>query len=386
LVALSMFAWGSRLLSEKLGLWAAIIFTVSLQTFLHAKAAVADMWLVLFMTLASWSGYELLTKKQTSNPQWKWWCIFYLSLGLAFLAKGPIGWLPLLAIAVMKFIDRESVSAKHFRFVRGILLMLAIVCLWGVPALVRTNGEFFKVGIMHHVVDRSFNAMEGHGSNSLGLYFLLLPFYFVTIFLSFFPWSIKLPRLVAKLRRNRDYIDNYLVVGIALVFIVFTLVKTKLPHYTLPALPLLSLLLARMLIADGANDFLRNCAVAWSVVFFAIAFTIPPCIARLFPAYALFQQSRDQLTPQMQFAASDYSEPSLVWYFRDRAKGFLTTQKPGASTRFMAQEGPRFVIIPTSQVEGLFSDRPSNWKLFSTQGFNLAKGKQIDLTLILKPE
>ena len=43
----------------KVGWWAAIIFTLSLQTFVHAKAAVADMWLVLFMTLAHWAGYEL---------------------------------------------------------------------------------------------------------------------------------------------------------------------------------------------------------------------------------------------------------------------------------------------------------------------------------------
>jgi 4-amino-4-deoxy-L-arabinose transferase-like glycosyltransferase len=59
LTALSIFAWGSRLRSPRrpsasqarvgtarVGWWSAIIFTLSLQTFLHAKAAVADMWLV----------------------------------------------------------------------------------------------------------------------------------------------------------------------------------------------------------------------------------------------------------------------------------------------------------------------------------------------------
>src|SRR6266478_482990 len=55
LTALTIFAWGSRLPSPqrvsaseargngaRVGWWAAIIFTLSLQTFLHAKAAVAD--------------------------------------------------------------------------------------------------------------------------------------------------------------------------------------------------------------------------------------------------------------------------------------------------------------------------------------------------------
>ncbi len=53
LTALLLFAWGRRIGSERLAWWAAIIFTFSLQTILHAKAAVADMWLVFFMTAAA---------------------------------------------------------------------------------------------------------------------------------------------------------------------------------------------------------------------------------------------------------------------------------------------------------------------------------------------
>jgi 4-amino-4-deoxy-L-arabinose transferase-like glycosyltransferase len=48
LIALSIFAWGKRIAEERVGFWAAIIFTLSLQVVEHAKAAVADMWLVLF--------------------------------------------------------------------------------------------------------------------------------------------------------------------------------------------------------------------------------------------------------------------------------------------------------------------------------------------------
>ena len=103
--------------------------------------------------------------------------------------------------------------------------------------------------------------LEGHGASSLGMYVLLLPFYFVTVFISFFPWSIKLPWLIRKLWRREKagihashgdsrratgiLIDTYLLSGIAVIFVIFTLVSTKLPHYTLPAFPLLALLLAR---------------------------------------------------------------------------------------------------------------------------------------------
>src|SRR5437762_6865797 len=106
LVALSIFGWGRRIADERVAWWAAIIFSLSLQTFLHAKAAVADMWLVLFVTIAHWAGYELLHggKRPTLNAQrptsnsadLRWWFTFYVALALGFLAKGPIAWTPLL--------------------------------------------------------------------------------------------------------------------------------------------------------------------------------------------------------------------------------------------------------------------------------------------------
>src|SRR5205809_6119781 len=97
---MSILAWGTRIGGERVGWWAAIIFTLSLQTFIHAKAAVADMWLVLFMTTAHWAGWELIQRPATNR---KWWFLFYLSLALGFLAKGPIAWTPLLTLAAMKY-------------------------------------------------------------------------------------------------------------------------------------------------------------------------------------------------------------------------------------------------------------------------------------------
>jgi 4-amino-4-deoxy-L-arabinose transferase-like glycosyltransferase len=422
LTALVIFVWGSRLPSPRrvspseargdgarVGWWAAIIFTLSLQTFLHAKAAVADMWLVLFMTIAHWSGYELI-QRSTSNAERVeapglrrpagsgWWWMFYVSLAIAFLAKGPIGWVPLATVAATKFFLRDPQLAGRFKFVRGILFMLAIVALWGVPALIQTHGEFFLVGIGRHVVGRSFLTMEGHGANSPGMYLLLLPFYFVTLFISFFPWSIRLPWLMGKLWRSRaagvtapgysalDNIDKYLIAGIAIIFMIFTLVKTKLPHYTLPAFPLLALLLARRFAAENATHFFRNCALASASVYLAIAIVVPPFVARVFPAHELFQQSRTYLQPDMQFASVDFQEPSLVWYFRGRVHSFLMPLNNRRTAEFMGSSGPRFVVLPTSMARTLFAEYPENWKMFSTRGFNIAKGKRVDLTLVLKRE
>jgi 4-amino-4-deoxy-L-arabinose transferase-like glycosyltransferase len=400
LTALLIFVWGRRMGGEKLGWWAAIIFTLSLQTFVHAKAAVADMWLVLFMTLAHWAGYELFQRSMldqgaaVSRPPWAIWkspfLVFYLALALGFLAKGPIAWTPLLTVAVVIIYTRDWQLLRRFKFVGGILLTLLAVALWGIPALIQTHCEFFSIGIGRHVIGRSLTTMEGHGASSLGVYVLLLPFYFVTVFVSFFPWSIKLPWLTKTLWHRRDSKDDYLFIGTAIIFVIFTLVSTKLPHYTLPAFPLLALLLARHwnqgAPVESRRSLFATVAIAIACVWISIAIVIPPMVAQFFPASQLFQVSRASLQPNMQFAAVEFQEPSLVWYFRSRVQGFLTPLKKRRAAEFMSAPSPRFIILPTPVAGELFANPPESWRFFTVSGFNVAKGKRVDLTLVLKPE
>jgi 4-amino-4-deoxy-L-arabinose transferase-like glycosyltransferase len=399
LIAVSIPVRGLRIGGERIGWRAAIIFTLCLQTFVHAKAAVADMWLALFVSIAHWSGLELLRDGLTNashdehskrkHPASNWWLLFYISLALGFLAKGPIAWAPLLTVGCTIFYAPNLQLCRRFKFVRGILLMLVIIATWGIPALIRTHGEFLRIGIGRHVIGRSLGAMEGHGWNSLGGYVLLLPFYFVTVFVSFFPWSMKLPSLLKTLWRKRDNIDSYLLSGAAIIFIIFSLVKTKLPHYTLPAFGLLALLLARHWGEDAAVANRRSfviIAIAIAAVWIATASIVPPIVARFFPAYQLFHQSRASLQPNMQFAAVEFEEPSLVWYFRSRVKGFLTLLNKRRAAEFMSAPGPRFVILPMPVAGSVLVNPPQDWKFFMISGFNIAKGKRVDLTLVLKSE
>jgi 4-amino-4-deoxy-L-arabinose transferase-like glycosyltransferase len=421
LIAVTIPIRGLKIGGRGTGWRAALIFTLCLQTFIHGKAAVADMWLALFVTTAHWSALELLRDGLTNAPHetatmrhrtLHWWFLFYISLALGFLAKGPIAWTPLLTVGSTVFYAPNLQLHRRFKFVRGILLMLVIVAAWGIPALVRTHGEFLRIGIGRHVIGRSFGAMEGHGWDSLGGYVVLLPFYFVTVFVSFFPWSIKLPSLLNRLWRKRDKIDCYLFSGAAIIFIIFSLLKTKLPHYTLPAFGMLALLLGRHWMPedcaareiDGSKLFnskeanetaiegtrrrslFTTMAVTTACAWIAIALVVPLLVARFFPAYQLFRESRAYLQPNMQFASVDFEEPSVVWYFRSRVKGFLTRLNKKKATDFMSAPGPRFVIVPTSLAPELLRNQPQAWKLFPTSGFNVPKGKQVELTLALKSE
>ena len=402
LTAALLFAWGRRIGNERVGWWAALIFTLCLQTFMHARAAVADMWLVLFVTAAHWAGYELLREKlkaerPTSNVQRstfneeavtigrRWWWMFYCSLALAFLAKGPIGWLPLLTLGVTKFFVPQLRLRRRFLFFTGGLLTLSLVALWGIPALLRTEGLFLEVGIGRHVLERSVGVMDGHGPEKLWGYVGLLPFYFVLVFFSFFPWSVRLPWLATKLWRGRDRFDGYLIAGVAVIFVVFTLVKTKLPHYTLPAFPLLALLLAKTL-ADlpAAKSFVRRMAIVGGAVAL-LALALSPVAARFSPTLQLLQQARGDLRREMEIGALDYREPSLVWYFRKYIDGWMVNLGVENLPAFFGKPGGRCAVMSTEIARRAYPSLPAGWKSFRTRGFNTATGKWVDLTLILKP-
>ncbi len=404
LTAVAVYAWGRRLGFGRVGFWAAIIFTLCLQTFIHAKAAVADMWLVLFMTLGHWAGYELL--RDRFGGTWRsvvvrpsggrgWWWMFYLALALGFLAKGPIALMPLGAVLVFQALRPVTHFGSRFLFVRGIIFVLLLIALWGVPALIQTQGEFLKVGLGRHVVGRSFGTMQGHGGSSIFSALASLPFYFLTVFLTFAPWSWKLPWLTRRLWRKRDALDLYLIAGCAVIVVIFSIVKTKLPHYILPAFPLLALLLARHWLEAGtAERVLRRWSIATAAVMLAVSLIGFPLITPWFPSTILFRKAEPYLQPQMDFAAYDFDAPSLVWNFRSRVRGFLhynregnrdvATLQPDQIPPFLASPGPHFVVLPSEVADRLYPTLPRGYRKFSTRGLDIAKGRWVDLTLIMK--
>ena len=389
LIAVLIFGFATRVAGNVVGLKAAIIFTTSLQVLVHAKLAVADMAMVCLVTAGFWSGWELSRPPEQNNQNQNrfWWWIFYLSLAFGFLAKGPVAWLPLLA--PIQAARKRDGSWRRFHPAIGIFVMFAVIAIWAVPALVQTNGDFLRVGIGKHVIQRSVAPMEGHGLQGTLGYFVMLPLYFLTVFASFFPWSFFLPRLIRSkfYAPARGEIDNYLLLGIAATFVLFTLVSTKLPHYTLPCFPLLALWLALNWenLVPSKKLFQRMAigVAAIAVIVSLVGFTLlRPC----FPAFEIFSKTKSLLKPEMEFASTGYQEPGLVWYFRGDVHGFYQSINAAALPNFMAAPGARFCILPTAKISDVFPTIPQSWIQTNSAGMDFVHFKRVDLTMLVKPE
>lgn len=385
--AILLLLWGRRLGNEKTGFYAAIMFITCLQVLIHGRLAVADMPMVFFVTAATWSAWEL-TRPQTLERR-GWWWMFFGSLGIGFLAKGPVAWLPLVGVLLGRWLRPAEFRAPWLSLALGMVLVLFVVGLWGVPALIATNGQFFTVGIGHHVVFRSLGIMEGHGGAGWIGFVLTLPLYFLTFFFSFFPWALKMPGALRQWwsSRGEDSFGWYLIMQAAIVFAVFSLVRTKLPHYTLPAFPVISLWLARQIAGrQGSVQWLTWRAGAMSLFAFALTLGLFFAARPYFVAAKLYKQVRPFCSASMEFATVSFDEPSLVWEFRRVTTNYMEHLTVEQARPFLQKQGARLLILPASDFNNNLKDVCTNMLVFHSAGIDTARFRRIELIGLLKPE
>jgi 4-amino-4-deoxy-L-arabinose transferase-like glycosyltransferase len=346
------------------------------------RIATADMAMIFFFTLAAWSGWEL-TRPENGGRK-KWWWIFYVTLAFGFLAKGPVAWLPLGGMILGRALRKDAFRLPLNETAVGLCLAVALVALWGGPALAQTDGQFWAVGMGKHVIGRSLGALEGHGAKDTLGYLALMPLYFVTFFASFLPWSLRVPKSLFRWwpERRRDDFGWYLLVNAAVVFVVFSLVKTKLPHYTLPAFPLIALWLARQISGDAQLPgwFTKRLAAMVVLVLFITLGVFSYGRSQLL-TWKLWQATKAQVTPQTRIGCFGYTEPSLVWRFREVSTNYVAMGGWTEVKRFLTNPPPCIMVIPTDQL-AKFPD--TNGQLIRVRGLDLVKFKNEDLTAIVR--
>jgi len=378
--ALLLVCWGRKVADAKTAFLAGAMFIGGLHVAVIGRVATADMAMVFFFTLAVWSGWELTRSENPRRPLW--WGIFYVTLALGFLAKGPVAWLPFGGVVLGRWLWRDGFRLPVIETAAGICLTLGLVALWGIPAMEQTHGKYFDVGMGEHVFHRSTGVINGHGLTGLKAV-ALFPLYFVTFFASFFPWSTRVPGALRRWwpQRAGDPLGWYLLVQALIVFVVFSFVLTKLPHYTLPAFPCLALWLALQLRTEEhafAWFGKRFAVMAAIILVFTLGFTT---LARNYLLTEnLWQAVQPQVRPETKVGCFGYTEASLVWKFRSVVTNTVMLGEEQNAKNFLTNTPPFILVLPTKDVAALGI---TNGRQIQVHGLDMVKFKNWDLTAMV---
>ncbi len=223
---------------------AAVGWLTCVQVLIHGRSAVADMPMVLSVAAALGACYELLHATPARPVRWQ--MLLSLALAAGFLAKGPIAWLvPLLALLIHRFAFwRKPLPWRRLGLLWGLPLALVLIGAWGIPALVKTGGAFWDVGMEKHVVERGLKSFNGQ-------FVVPVFFYPLAALASLFPWIAWAGRAYPVVRADATPWTRFLLSWLLAPYLIFALYSTQLMHYVLPAFPAFFLLLGDALVVPA---------------------------------------------------------------------------------------------------------------------------------------
>ncbi|MDO8906217.1 glycosyltransferase family 39 protein [Hydrogenophaga sp.] len=254
---------GRRLWNAQTALLAVLVLAFTPQFLLQGKAAQMDALVAFWITLGCYG----LLRHFLTGPHWRWYYVSWVAMGLGIMTKG-VGFLPLLMMLPLALWRKDfPCAAPHlpaeggtapagpksrspgacwnWRLLLGLPVMLAVIALWlgpmlwqvhngGTEAMVayrndllfRQTGERF-VNAWHHVKPWHYFFTQAIPTVWFPLPVLLLVF-----------WR----PLVGLLREDPKL--RVLLAWVGLVLLFFSLSSGKREVYILPALPMLSLVVA----------------------------------------------------------------------------------------------------------------------------------------------
>lgn len=218
---LLVFLFGRRVADARRGLLAALLMATSLAVTVIGKAATADALLNLLLAVSLMSLYLYLREERRV-----WLYASAAAMGLGFLTKGPVAMAIPAGVSLLYCASRGE-WRTWLRLVadgRAWGLFLLIAAPWYVAQYLR-EGEGFILGFfLHHNLGRFRQPLEGHGGGWW--------YYIPVLLLGMLPYTAVLSRALARSRQwFADPLGRYLLIWFGLVFVLFSLAATKLPHY-----------------------------------------------------------------------------------------------------------------------------------------------------------
>ncbi len=283
-----------RWVTPEHALWTVFILATAGLAVAAAKMCITDAVLLLWVTIGQvclLGIYAHAKNAQSQISNLKLAIVLWIAVGLGGLTKGPVVLgvhLATMLVLAAFDVSREWKSPRAWlrairwwRCTRPLLglLMIAVICgPWLVLIHHRSPG-FLWTSISHDVLGRARGAMEGHKGPP--------GYYLLTIWGTFFPWSLLLPAaIVIGWRHRRDSIvSRFCLAGVIGPWVMMELVQTKLAHYILPAFPPLAFLTADALVRciRREHDDLTNrgfviAGAVWAMIVAALGFA--PWIVR----------------------------------------------------------------------------------------------------------
>ncbi len=254
LITALALAYAARMYYGGGAAWAVmLIFPTSVGVFAFARAATTDMLFSAALCLSMLSAAQLLgpwrgTAGAACLPLFWQRTAFGGLLGLAALAKGPAalalagGSVALWTLATRRW--RDSLRLLH---PVSILVFFAVAAPWYVLVSLR-NREFVDVFLIAHNFERYLTPVFRHEQP--------VWFFGPVLALGLVPWTallVAVARAGWELKREKRWQDSagfFFACWVIFPLVFFSLSKSKLPGYVLPAIPPLALLFARCLSAE----------------------------------------------------------------------------------------------------------------------------------------
>jgi len=224
------------------GIMAAAVLATALHFTWLARIGRIDMPLTLSVTLAMGGLY--LARGRPRRTRWPLLALAYLAIAAGVLLKGPIGIVLPAAVISLHLMFEPGLSWKgrwsawtaalaELGVWWGVPLVAALVLPWFVWANYATGGDFFRVFLWHHNIERGF----GGSSLRANPWWFYLPQFAG----DFLPWSLLLPPAIWwSCRRGllrTDAEARFGLLWFVSVLLMLSCSRFKRADYLLPAYP-----------------------------------------------------------------------------------------------------------------------------------------------------